>query len=444
MKSAFRYEYWCAMIAAVCLATAAVWPAAAVATAIIAFVVFCAALAHYKLRNLTNLVFLFVAITLLIIVTSTDLWGTWLAMAGLETARHFVLDDYTRAWSSQYVAMAIDAMVLGACCVKWGHHRLVKAEFVLRKPLQCPSIYLAAAFVPLLLNLALYELRFRGLGYEAYQAASQGSYKRILLLVILTHAAFLRLLGGWANLDRRSRVLFGIAICLFLYMYAFLFSTRTNLFVFGVYLYYFYGWRISWKVKTLAVVLILISFGWIANYRSSSYEGIKDVGVAGILEAITIGPEFMLDMVQWAYQDVQAKGPTWGATSLIAAVTPKNPADAYVQEKLPSYADQGGGYGFFYVAEFVMDFGYVGGLFGALFLGMILQKISVMENEMTRLTVLPALLGASFPLLRNVFLMALKAPLYVILFCIVLDRLALYVHHLGEHIEFAELSAVRK
>ncbi|MFP5206111.1 MAG: O-antigen polymerase [Acidobacteriota bacterium] len=442
LRSTLRYESWCAWLAAVGLTIAAVWPAAAAATAVVSFALFASVLSRYRLRVLTNVAFLFLAITLMIVVTGTNLWTASVAAMGLKTTALHAIDSYTRAWSIQYVSMAIDAIAIGACCVQMRRHRLVKADFILRKPIQLPSIYLTAAFLPLLLSLVLFATRLRGLGYEGIQAVSQGSYKPVILLVLLTHAAFLRLFGGWASLGRTSRLFFGMAICLFLFIYVFLLSTRTNIFVFGMYLYYFYGWRIRWKTKMAAAAVLLALFSWIANYRSISYGGLEVTGIEGIAEGASIGPEFMLDMVHWAYEGVQEKGPTWGLTSLVAAVSRQNPADTYVQQKLPSYADAGGGFGFFYVAELVMDFGYVGGLVAAVLLGYALQKVSTMESEMARLTVLPALLGFSFPLLRNVFLMTLKSPLYVVVFCIVLDRIAHYGCRLREHIEVAAMTAV--
>lgn len=445
-KSIIRFEHRCALIAAICFVVASVWPATAVAGAIVASAVFCSVLSHYRFRALANLTFVFIAVSLIILVMNTDLWSAiLLSTVNLRsTAADYLMDDSVRAWSIHYVAMAIDVMVVGACLVKVNCRDLLQANFTLRRPLQCPWIYLTAAFIPLFLDVVLYFTKLRGTGYLGILTINEGGgiYKHLMLLIVVTEAAFIRLLGSWANLDRRSRLLFGVAICLFLYIYIFLLTARTNLFVFAMYLYYFFGWRIRLKTKALTVLVLLALFIWIAAFRSDSNEGIKNMDVEDLSTTASFGGLFFVDMVHWAYEGVQSNGPTWGWTSLEAAFSPKDPADAYVQEKAPSYADAGGGFGFFYVAELVMDFGYVGGLFGAFFLGLALQKISILDNEWARLTVLPALLGFSFALLRNPFLMMLKTPIYVAVSCIILDRLALYAHHFGEYIVSAELSTV--
>ena len=434
---AMRYEYLCAIVAAVCLATALVWPASAVLSAVIAFAAFCSVLSHYRLHSPTNLAFLFLSITLIVAATSSD---TWIALQDVPYLPSLI-DNDTRHWAMRYVAMTIDAMALGACLVRLKRRDVHILDSSLRKEIQFPWIYLTAAFIPLLLNLALYYLKLRGSGYEGLQEVGQGPYRRIFLLIIVSHAAFLRLLGGWPYLGRTARLTFGVAICLFLYIYVFLLSTRTNLFIFGVYVYYFFGWRIRWYVKVAALATILILFGWIANYRSVSYEGIKGSDFVGTVEGgIGIGTDFMLDMVHWANDEVRKNGCTWGATSLMAT-TNHNPANEYVEEKAPAFAEAGGGFGFFYVAELVLDFGFVGGLFGACILGAALQRISTAQRGVFRSTVLPALLGASFPLVRNVFLMTLKTPIYIIIGCVMLDRLAVYAHELVEHIKPAELPA---
>jgi hypothetical protein len=53
-----------------------------------------------------------------------------------------------------------------------------------------------------------------------------------------------------------------------------------------------------------------------------------------------------------------------------------------------------------------------------------------------RSTVLPAILAASFPLIRNDFLTTLKGPLYIIISCFILDRMALFGLQMNRRIKF--------
>jgi hypothetical protein len=148
----------------------------------------------------------------------------------------------------------------------------------------------------------------------------------------------------------------------------------------------------------------------------------------------------MVDMVPWAYKEVRIHGITLGATYLEGLVCPaKEPSVRYVQDQAPAYAEEGGGFGFFYIAEFLLNFGYLGGLLGACVFGMIFHKISIMQSKLVRSTVLPALLAFSFPLIRNDFLTTLKAPLYLILSCLILDRIAEYGVYMGKLTKVAEM-----
>jgi hypothetical protein len=436
-----RPEYRCAVVAILCFAMCAVWPASSVPSALIAFVAFYRVLLRYKLPSLTNLAFVFLCFTLLIIISNSILWSVLLTIAHLDASEA----NDTRNWAMQYIGMAIDAMVLGACIVKLRHWDTRKPEPVLRNVALYPSIYLTAAFVPLLLNVILYYFSLRGQGYIAIYVAVQGPSKYVIFLIVITHAAFMRLFGGWRSLGRNSRLTLVAAVCLFLYIYVFLMPMRANLFIFGMYSFYFLGKGIRWPLKAALLTGSIVLFSWIAIHRGSADDALNEMGfVEATVSAMSFG-NLMVDMVPWAYDEVRSHGTTWGLTSLSELVTTKySPGNRFAQDKAPLYFENGGGYGFFYIAEFLLNFGYWGGLLSVCILGMALQKISITESVMVRLTVLPALLGGAFSLMRNDVLSTLKGPIYIIASCFILDRLALNIHELGGLIKLAKLSAATK
>jgi oligosaccharide repeat unit polymerase len=434
----FRPEHKCGIVAAICLAMCAVWPASAIYSAAIAFAAFCAVLVSYKLPSLTNLTFLFLCVTLIILLSDSILWSALLSAAGLESGEM----SGSRIWAIQYIAMATDAMVLGACLVTWRSRNLDKPPAAWSSPLHCPWIYVIAAFVPLLLNLALYYLNMRGLEYVDIQKANLGPEKYILFLVIITHAAFMRLASGWKYLGRNSRRASVAAVCLFLYIYVFLMPMRTNLLIFGVYSFYFLERLIHWRLKVGLLVSGIVLFSWMAVHRGEAGDPLKEMGFTqATVSALSFGTG-MVDMVPWAYEEVRSHGVPWGTTYLLGLVSPKyEPSIRYVQDTAPVIADEGGGFGFFYVAELLLNFGYLGGLLGACLLGMALQKLSNMPSEVVRSTILPALLAASFSLIRNDFLTTLKEPLYIVVSCFILDRLARFSLYMGGRIQFAGLAS---
>jgi hypothetical protein len=436
-KLKVRPKHWCAIGAAVSLATSAAFPALAACSAVSAFVAFCACLIHSKSSCLTNLPFLFVGVTLSIILSYSALWSALLGMANLDPGE---VND-SRNWAIQYIAMAITSMIFGACLVRWRTRDTPKRGSAWGGRLHCPWIYLTAAFAPLLLNLLLYYSSLRGSDYVDLYKAALGPQKYIMFLIFLTHGAFIRLFDGWNYLQAKHRIGVVVSVSLFLYIYVFLLPMRTYLFIFAMYAIYFFDRQIDWRVKVALLVSIITLFSWMAASRSGTDDDIRKMGIAqGTVSAMSFGIE-MVDMVPWAYDEVQEKGPTWGLTSLSELVTTKySPGNHYAQEKAPLYFENGGGFGFFYIAELLVNFGYWGGLLSVCLLGMMLQRISMTQRSIVLSTVLPALLGCSFPLMRNDMMSTLKAPLYIILSCLLLDRVARFGLDTGKLLKLARVS----
>ncbi|HEV2484088.1 MAG TPA: O-antigen polysaccharide polymerase Wzy [Terracidiphilus sp.] len=360
-----------------------------------------------------------------------------MSVAGLNSSQA----DDTRLWAIQYVAMAVEAMIVGACFVRWGHRNTDEPVSIWRSPLRCSWIYLCAAYVPLLLNLVLYNSSLRGLEYVDVQKANLGPEKYILLLVLVTHAAFMRLLAAWNYLGRNSRLALTAAMGLFLYIYIFLMPLRTNLFIFGMYVFYFFGRLISWRLKAALIAGGIILFSWMALHRSVAWDNLRGMGFAQVtVSSLSFGTG-MVDMVPWSNEQVQHQGATWGASYLMGLVSAKyEPSVRYVRDKAPQYAEEGGGFGFFYIAELLLNFGYLGGLAAAGLLGMALQKLSTTPSALVRSTVLPALLAASFPLIRNDFLTTLKEPMYMVISCLILDRMAQFGIYTSRLMKLANLA----
>lgn len=425
-------EFRCALVAAVCMAVCAIWPGAALYSAAIAIAVFYRLLLRQGLAGMTNLTALFLGFTFAVILSESILWSALMTIAGLTMNEGYE----SRTWSIQYITLAIDALVIGACLVKCANQNGDGSDSIWRRPIRCAWIYLCGAYVPLVLNLVLYFVNLRGLAYVDVQKANLGAEKYILFLVLVTHAAFIRLLPAWSYLGRSSRIALVGAIGLFLYIYVVLMPLRTNLFIFGMYAFYFSGRLISWRLKTGLIVSGIVLFSWMALHRSADSDGLRGMGFAQVtVSSLSFGTG-MVDMVPWCKEQVQHQGATWGASYILGLVSAKyEPSVRYVQDVAPEYAASGGGFGFFYIAEMLLNFGYFGGIVAAAFLGMATQKLSTTRSPLVRSTILPALLAASFPLIRNDFLTTLKEPLYIVISCLILDSMAhfgTYTSHLHQ------------
>jgi hypothetical protein len=402
-----------------------------------AFAKFCSVLWGYKSPALSNLAFLFASVTLIVVLSYTAFGYVLLQVGGTTSDQANSL----RILTVQYTAMAVNAVVMGACILRWKPRVACRPGFGWRGSINCPWVYVTAASIPLLLNLYLYYSALRGVEYVEIHKAGLGADKYILFLVVVTHAAFIRLFTGWACLSRNAKYSVAAAVVLFLFIYIFLMPLRTNLFIFGMYALHFFGGSIRWYQKVAFAMAGLILFSWIAMHRGGMDDDLKDMDLAqGTVSAMSFGV-VMAEMVPWAYQEVQTQGISWGATSLSELVTTKySPGNLYAQDKSPAYFEAGGGYGFFYVAELLLDFGYWGGLLSISILGMGLQQISISQSVIIRLTILPALLGCSFSLMRNDMMSTLKMPLYLIISCLILDGAAKFCLYTSRLITLSKLA----
>jgi hypothetical protein len=432
-----RREYKCALTAAICFVICWVWPVSAPASAIVAFIAFSVFLLPRGQSSLRNLTFIFTSVTLIILLSETALWTT------LRSGANLNLDGSVGSieWVRQYIGMAIIALILGACFVSSRSHDGLSTGSRFLVHIRCPWVYLSAALVPLALNVILYFFSLRGLDYVEIHRAGLGPQKYILFLVYITHGAFIRLFAGWVSLPKSVRLIAVSAICLFVYIYSFLMPLRTHLFIFGMYTLYFFGSRIRWYNKLAVLVTALVLLSWIAMNRGGMDDSLKGMGlVQGTVTAMSFGTG-MVEMVPWAEDIERSEGLDLGKTYILELVnSPNVPSVRYVRETAPQYAEAGGGFGFFYLAELLWNFGRWGGLIAACLLGAALQKLSTMHAAAVQSTVLPALLGASFPLIRNDLMSTLKMPIYIIVSCFILDRIVRLSVYMGKLSELNDLS----
>lgn len=429
---------FCATIAFGALAISTIWPAEAVLTSSIAVLVFYILFLNYRIQRPTNLAFFFVCVTFIILLSYSALWTILLNFANLNSVQ--VTDP--RSDGVQYIAMAVDALILGACFATTNRCQPRNGP---HKPIQSEWIYITAAFVPLILNVVLYYASLRGLDYVEIHKAGIGPEKYILFIGVVTHGSFIRIFGGWPSLGKRARLMTIFAVLLFVYVYAFLLPLRTNLFEFGMYAFYFFGRQAAWYTKLAVVVAVLVVFSWIAIYRADDSENLHDMNLAvGTLSAMSFGT-LMVEMVPWAQNVVRTEGRAWGQTFLLELEHSElAPNVRYVRDRAPEASDTGRGLGFFYVAELVLNFGSWGGLFAICLLGMLLQAMSLATGSLMRHTVLPAFLAASFPLIRNDIMTDLKIPIYMIVSCLILDRAGRLVRYTKKLMTLSRIAQATK
>lgn|GEM_PF-2376706 len=410
-----------AIVVTICLATTIVFPQSAIAAVGVAAASYVCLLFKAKLRILANILFVTIAITVF------SLCSYILQMNDLAaiTDGHAGRADTEEAATVQYVSLSIEALALGGCIARRPVKHLRSAGRGGRVYVPCPPVYIVASLCPLLLNLGLYYLKFRGLDYVEIHKAGLGNDKYIMFSVLVSHAAFMRLFAAWPTLSKKTRNATIFAVCLFLYIYVYLMPLRTNLFIFGMYALYYFGDRIDWKKKTAIGAGVILLFSWMAIRRADDRDKLRDKNVIAAAVYAMSGGALMVQMVPWAYEQVQQNGQEWGGTALSELQHSESaPSARYVHEKAPAFAESGGGLGFFYLAELMLNFGYWGGMVCALGLGIVLQKIVTSQRALMVFTVAPALLANSFPLIRNDLMSTLKAPCYMILACILLDQVA--------------------
>jgi hypothetical protein len=115
-------------------------------------------------------------------------------------------------------------------------------------------------------------------------------------------------------------------------------------------------------------------------------------------------------------EDLTYSSPLWGAGiagSFLGVTEPM--ANTYAKMISQDYFDEGGGFGFFMLADLVINFGAIGAAIVLFLVGLVLVRQHYSNGLMSRHVLLPVLFANSFALVRNDIGSTFRGVVYIML-----------------------------
>lgn len=363
-----------------------------------------------KVLSPTNLSLAIISVSLFIF----NMFGLNNYFAGnLEVRLPFfhITDDYIVSWCSEYSALVITCLLFGALVAEWDTPKAC-LKYICNVKHNSFSFYCIVGFLPVIANYILFILVFRGSDYVSIHQAGQSSIKYLMFTIFFTYAALLILLRNYESYTVKQRKLIIVLILLTIVLYGFFYNTRSNILVILLYLLYFFRHKISVLSTLIASFVSILLFITITIIRGAGTN--TSFYNAFIFNIVGMGG--FTDMMAYSKQYVDNYGLLFGSSYLLGLFDPSYKlANWYAEESAFDFYSSGGGFGFYYLAELLVNFGYLGSLFAAFCLSFILFKISIRQNRFIKDIIAPSLLGYIIPLIRNDWSAAIKGPFYVIL-----------------------------
>ena len=276
---------------------------------------------------------------------------------------------------------------------------------------------MVVAWVPLVANFFLYLLFFRGRPYVDIHIYAHGPLGLILKTIYLTYGAIIIMAIGGYSKDRAFRAAKWIILGIFV-LFGLLLQLRSPLLLAVLLFVYFFGQRVSSKmliVWAMVSVLALAAIGVMRDPEAAQ----SDVSAGLITSLLGLG-EFA-DALRFALERSEIGQPMWGwgiVGSFLGITEPL--ANTYAKMIAPDYFDEGGGFGFFFLADMVMNFGKMGALVVMFMLGFVLVRLYYSGGLIRTYVFLPILFGNLFGLVRNDIGSTFRGVIYALLAVVVI------------------------
>lgn len=269
------------------------------------------------------------------------------------------------------------------------------------------------AWIPIFINIAAYVLVFRSLDYVEVHTASRGAGGLFLKSIYITYGAMI-LLALSDNCAQRSyssvkRITVGCFLA-----FGLLFQLRSPLLFALLIFAYFYGHKFRFLTLVLAGVGAVVGFAVIGIVRdpNSLSDG---TAMARVLTPVLGLGEFV-DTLRFAINYVNNGSSLFGSGIIGSFLGTAEPvANVYARMIAPDYFDEGGGFGFFFLADLVINFGEAGACAVIVAMGYAIAYIYARHGYSNRSLILPILYANVFAFVRNDFGSTFRGVLYVLI-----------------------------
>lgn len=375
------------------------------------FITLCSIILHIILSKRTSILAVKNPILLLVILLFFVLFAYRLMFSVLDVQLYVVDDLAIRKKVVLYGTLLIQSLLIGATV---GFITIRKKKTIsYPRYFRNPSFkYLRnIAWLPLTANFLLYLFFFKGRAYVDIHTMNHGLVGLILKSVYFSYAAIILMAIGSYSDDKFFQASKWLLVG-FVVIYGMLLNLRSPLLLLVLLFVYFFGQRFSTKTIVSSMLVLIMLFSIVGIARDQS--GFQNIKIFSLVEPIFGIGEFA-DTLRFAVERSEISSPLWGTGiggSFLGITEPF--ANIYAKITAPEYFADGGGFGFFMLADLVINFGIIGAAFVLFCLGLILVRLHYSKKLILSFVLLPVLYANMFAFVRNDIGSTFRGVVYII------------------------------
>jgi len=287
------------------------------------------------------------------------------------------------------------------------------------------NLLIIIAWVPLIANLILYFLVFKGVGYVDIHVLAHGPLRIIMFSIFLTYGSMIIMGSDSYSKDRTFKINLWLLLG-FIVIYGVLLQLRSPLLACLLLVVYIYGHKVSSALILLLLIVSVVLFAIMGLVRDPSLA--VDGIIVGTISSV-LGLGELADTLRYVLEQYGTKYPLWGAGisgSFFGTLEPM--ANLYAEEMAPDFFRTGGGFGFFFLADLVGNFGKIGAPIFLFMIGGIFSRLFYSKSGMLPYVLLSAVFSNLFGITRNDLGSTMKGVVYTIIsvliikyFCLILQ-----------------------
>lgn len=293
------------------------------------------------------------------------------------------------------------------------------------------KLYYFVAWIPIFLLIISYFIFWRGESYAALQADLTGVRGLIFKTIYISFGAVINL----GLEEKRLKLAGGRLLFLslgYIFTFGLLYQVRSPIFFYLLLVYYFWGNWLTAPRLALTVGALILLFGSIAILRDPT---LASTGDTQALFGMLVGLGYFPDTIGFTLHYIRDHGISYGTgiiSDLIGLGTPL--ANLYALTIDPTYARRGGGFGFFFISDYIYNFGVYGSTILLTITGFTLSRLNFSKRTGVQI-VAAALFANTFAIFRNDVGSSLRGSLYVITATVALRAFArLFPSALPKHL----------
>lgn len=273
------------------------------------------------------------------------------------------------------------------------------------------SLLLVFAWIPLILAACAYFMYFRGQPYVELHIDGGGVPGYALKFVYISFAVVLLLGLSGAGLSQLKWKILWLTVA-FIIIYGLLFKLRSPLLFYFLLLFFLYGRRLSLVSILILGISVAIGLSAVALIRDAS---LTEGGVAGGLIDMVMGLGDQANSIIFAENYLNKNGAMWGVGILGSLTGLAEPlVNEYSRSISQSYFEAGGGFGFFIVSDFMVNFGSIFGVIFMAAFGFWVASIRRDYSQFWLVALNSVIFSNAFSLVRNDFGSTFRASLYTL------------------------------